>query len=147
MYCCWNSSYLRGNGGVPFSVPLGQFYRDWLLAGGAGGDRFSLSLSPAADPLISSEALSCRIRDSCVRYKMLLLLLFLVPVLTQVQVRHPVPVLWMMPLSSGPPWKNVTAMVAPAVQLALQDLQRAPAPLGNYELQLQLLDSQVQTGT
>lgn len=78
---------------------------------------------------------------------MLLLLLFLVPVLTQVLVRHPVPVLWMMPLSSGQRWENVTAAVAPAVQLALQDLQGAPPPLGNYELQLQLLDSQVWTGT
>lgn len=78
---------------------------------------------------------------------MLLLLLFMVPVRTQVLVRHPVPVLWMMPLSSGPPWANVTTAVVPAVHLALQDLQRAPPPLGNYELQLQLLDSQVRTAT
>lgn len=78
---------------------------------------------------------------------LLLLLLFLVPVLTQVVVRHPVPVLWMMPLSAGPPWENVTAAVAPAIHLALQDLQGAPPPLGNYELQLHLLDSQVPTRT
>lgn len=80
---------------------------------------------------------------------MLLLLLFLGPVhvLTQFQVRHPVPILWMMPLTSGPPGENMTAAVAPAVQLALRDLQGAPPPLGNYELQLQLLDSQVRTRT
>lgn len=59
------------------------------------------------------------------------------------RVRHPVPVLWMMPVSSGPGQENVTAAVAPAVRLALRDLQREPPPLGNYELQLQLLDSQV----
>ncbi|XP_076594358.1 gamma-aminobutyric acid type B receptor subunit 2-like [Chaetodon auriga] len=58
------------------------------------------------------------------------------------QVRHPLPVLWMMPVSSGPGRENLTAAVAPAVRLALQDLQRQPPPLGNYEVQLQLLDSQ-----
>uniref|UniRef100_UPI0037E940D6 gamma-aminobutyric acid type B receptor subunit 2-like n=1 Tax=Semicossyphus pulcher TaxID=241346 RepID=UPI0037E940D6 len=58
------------------------------------------------------------------------------------QVRHPLPVLWMMPVSSGSERENLTAAVAPAVRLALQDLQRQPAPLGNYEIQLQLLDSQ-----
>lgn len=60
-----------------------------------------------------------------------------------VQVRDPVPVLWMMPVSSGSGRENLTAAVAPAVRLALQDLQRQPPPLGNYEIQLQLLDSQV----
>ncbi|XP_053183674.1 gamma-aminobutyric acid type B receptor subunit 2-like [Scomber japonicus] len=73
---------------------------------------------------------------------MLLLLLFglwVGPVLAQ--VRHPLPVLWMMPVSSG--WGgNLTAGVPPAVRLALQDLKKQPAPLGNYEIQLQLLDSQ-----
>ncbi|XP_026173081.1 gamma-aminobutyric acid type B receptor subunit 2-like [Mastacembelus armatus] len=62
------------------------------------------------------------------------------PVLAQ--VRHPLPVLWMMPFSSGSGRDNLTAAVAPAVQLALQDLKKQPPPLGNYELQLQLLDSQ-----
>ncbi|XP_045901499.1 gamma-aminobutyric acid type B receptor subunit 2-like isoform X2 [Micropterus dolomieu] len=62
------------------------------------------------------------------------------PVLAQ--VRHPLPVLWMMPISSGSGRENLTAAVAPAVRLALQDLKRQPPPLGNYEVQLQLLDSQ-----
>ncbi|CAK6978121.1 gamma-aminobutyric acid type B receptor subunit 2-like [Scomber scombrus] len=62
------------------------------------------------------------------------------PVLAQ--VRHPLPVLWMMPLNSGWGGGNLTAGVAPAVRLALQDLKKQPAPLGNYEIQLQLLDSQ-----
>lgn len=63
------------------------------------------------------------------------------PVLAR--VRHPVPVLWMMPVSSGSGRENLTAAVAPAVRLALQDLQREPPPLGTYEIKLQLLDSQV----
>lgn len=73
----------------------------------------------------------------------LLLVCWLVvgPVLAQ--VRHPLPVLWMMPISSGSGRENLTAAVAPAVRLALQDLKRQPPPLGNYEVQLQLLDSQV----
>ncbi|XP_062279192.1 LOW QUALITY PROTEIN: gamma-aminobutyric acid type B receptor subunit 2-like [Scomber scombrus] len=58
------------------------------------------------------------------------------------QVRHPLPVLWMMPVNSGGGGGNLTAGVAPAVRLALQDLKKQPAPLGNYEIQLQLLDSQ-----
>ncbi|KAG8010912.1 Gamma-aminobutyric acid type B receptor subunit 2 [Nibea albiflora] len=72
-----------------------------------------------------------------------LLLCWLVvgPVLAQ--VRHPLPVLWVMPVSSELGKENLTASVAPAVRLALQDLKREPAPLGNYEIQLQLLDSQV----
>lgn len=60
-------------------------------------------------------------------------------------VRHPVPVLWMMPVSSGP--ENMTEVVAPAVQQALRDLQKQPPPLGNYEIQLQLLYSQVGSGS
>lgn len=59
------------------------------------------------------------------------------------QVRHPLPALWMMPAGSRSGTENLTAAVAPAVRLALQDLQRQPPPLGNYEIQLQLLDSQV----
>ncbi|XP_041650235.1 gamma-aminobutyric acid type B receptor subunit 2-like [Cheilinus undulatus] len=70
----------------------------------------------------------------------MLLLLLLSP--AQAQPRHPLPVLWMMPVSSGSGRENLTAAVLPAVRLALQDLQRQPAPLGNYEVQLQLLDSQ-----
>ncbi|XP_044062825.1 gamma-aminobutyric acid type B receptor subunit 2-like isoform X4 [Siniperca chuatsi] len=72
----------------------------------------------------------------------LLLVCWLVvgPVLAQ--VRHPLPALWMMPVSCGSGRENVTAAVAPAVRLALQDLKRQPPPLGNYEIQLQLLDSQ-----
>ncbi|KAM6995469.1 gamma-aminobutyric acid type B receptor subunit 2-like isoform 2-T2 [Tautogolabrus adspersus] len=58
------------------------------------------------------------------------------------QVRHPLPVLWMMPVSSGSGGENLTAAVFPAVRLALQDLQKQLAPLGNYDIQLQLLDSQ-----
>lgn len=74
-------------------------------------------------------------------FRLLLLLLVVGPVLAQ--VRHPLPVLWMMPVSSGSGEENLTAGVGPAVRLALQDLKKQPAPLGNYEIQLQLLDSQV----
>ncbi|XP_028986174.1 gamma-aminobutyric acid type B receptor subunit 2-like [Betta splendens] len=73
------------------------------------------------------------------------LLLVLGPVLAQ--VRHPLPVLWMMPGSSGSGRENLTAAVVPAVRLALQDLQKQPAPLGNYEIQLQLLNSQCDPAT
>ncbi|XP_056901236.1 gamma-aminobutyric acid type B receptor subunit 2-like isoform X2 [Takifugu flavidus] len=62
-------------------------------------------------------------------------------------VRHPVPVLWMVPVSSGPDPENMTDAVAPAVRQALKDLQRQPPPLGNYELQLQLLYSQCDAAT
>lgn len=62
-------------------------------------------------------------------------------------VRHPVPVLWMMPVSSGLDPENMTDVVEPAVQQALKDLQRQPPPLGNYEIQLQLLYSQVGNGS
>ncbi|XP_068426735.1 gamma-aminobutyric acid type B receptor subunit 2-like [Clinocottus analis] len=64
----------------------------------------------------------------------LLLICGLLVDLVPAQVRHPLPVLWMMP--------GGDRLLAPAVQLALQDLKRQPAPLGNYEIQLQLLDSQ-----
>ena len=63
------------------------------------------------------------------------------PVLAQ--VRHPLPVLWMMPVSSGQGGGDLTAGLGAAVTLALQDLKKQPPPLGNYDLQLQLLDSQV----
>ncbi|CAI5661502.1 unnamed protein product [Oreochromis niloticus] len=59
------------------------------------------------------------------------------------QGRHPLPVLWLMPVGSGSGGENLTAGVAPAVRLALQDLKKQPPPLGNYEIQLQLLDSQM----
>lgn len=62
-------------------------------------------------------------------------------------VRHPVPVLWMMPVSSGPDSENMTDVMAAAVRQALKDLQRQPPPLGNYEIQLQLLYSQVSSGS
>lgn len=68
-------------------------------------------------------------------------LLVLGPALAQ--VRHPLPVLWMIPGSSGSGTENLTAAVVPAVRLALEDLKNQPAPLGKYEIQLQLLDSQV----
>ncbi|XP_063343619.1 gamma-aminobutyric acid type B receptor subunit 2 isoform X2 [Pelmatolapia mariae] len=58
------------------------------------------------------------------------------------QGRHPLPVLWLMPVGSGSGGENLTAGVAPAVRLALQDLKKQPPLLGNYEIQLQLLDSQ-----
>ncbi|TKS82736.1 Gamma-aminobutyric acid type B receptor subunit 2 [Collichthys lucidus] len=62
---------------------------------------------------------------------LVLLLCWLVvgPVLAQ--VRHPLPVLWVMPVSSEVGKENLTAAVAPAVRLALQDLKREPPPLGN----------------
>lgn len=56
--------------------------------------------------------------------------------------RHPVPVLWVRPACSGPGPGN-SSEVAPAVLQALQDLQRQPPPLGNYEIQLQELYMQV----
>ncbi|XP_040900567.1 gamma-aminobutyric acid type B receptor subunit 2-like [Toxotes jaculatrix] len=72
-------------------------------------------------------------------FRLLLVCWLLVgPVLAQ--VRHPLPVLWMTPSGSGR--ENLTAGVGPAVRLALQDLKKQPPPLGNYEIQLQLLDSQ-----
>lgn len=38
---------------------------------------------------------------------------------------------------------NITAEVLPAVELALSHLSKQPSPLGNYELQFQLTDSEV----
>lgn len=74
----------------------------------------------------------------------MLLLLSALPVVSVLtRVRHPVPVLWMMPVSSGSGRENLSAGLVPAVRMALQDLQDQPEPLGNYEIQLQLLDSQV----
>ncbi|XP_071387194.1 gamma-aminobutyric acid type B receptor subunit 2-like [Centroberyx affinis] len=71
---------------------------------------------------------------------MLAWLLVVRPGLTQ--VRHPLPVLWVTPVSPPPGRDDLTAAVGPAVSLALQDLKRQPPPLGNYEIHFQLLDSQ-----
>ncbi|KAM6910515.1 gamma-aminobutyric acid type B receptor subunit 2-like [Xenentodon cancila] len=57
-------------------------------------------------------------------------------------VRHPLPVMWMMPVSSGSGMENQTAGVVAAVRLALKDLEKQPPPLGNYDIQLQLLDTE-----
>lgn len=59
------------------------------------------------------------------------------------RVRHPLPVLWMMPLGSGAGGGNRTAGIVSAVRLALQDLEKQPAPLGSYQIQLQPLDCPV----
>ncbi|XP_035770162.1 gamma-aminobutyric acid type B receptor subunit 2-like [Neolamprologus brichardi] len=72
----------------------------------------------------------------------LLLVFWLMMGLEPAQGQHPLPVLWLMPVSSRSGGENVTADVAPAVRLALQDLKKQPPPLGNYEIQLQRLDSQ-----
>uniref|UniRef100_A0AAQ4S6F1 Gamma-aminobutyric acid type B receptor subunit 2 n=1 Tax=Gasterosteus aculeatus aculeatus TaxID=481459 RepID=A0AAQ4S6F1_GASAC len=59
------------------------------------------------------------------------------------QVRHPLPVLWMMPAGSVSGGGNLQAGVATAVRLALEDLKKQAAPLGDYEIQFHELDSQV----
>ncbi|XP_047216352.1 gamma-aminobutyric acid type B receptor subunit 2-like isoform X2 [Girardinichthys multiradiatus] len=74
--------------------------------------------------------------------EVLMLLLNVWPVLVLAGVRHPLPVLWMMPVNSGTGMENLTVGVVPAIRMALQDLERQAAPLGNYEVRLQLLDSQ-----
>lgn len=74
----------------------------------------------------------------------LLLLLLLVPQ-DRAGARQTVPVLWMMPAGSGP--GNSSEAVAAAVGRALQDLQRQPGPLGNYQIQLQPLYSKVGSGS
>lgn len=79
------------------------------------------------------------------RFGRLLPTVGLVPVLVLAGVRHPLPVLLMLPVSSGSGRENLTAGVLPAVSLALRDLEGQAAPLGDYEVQLQLLDSQVGT--
>lgn len=68
----------------------------------------------------------------------LLLLCWLLVGPVPAQLRHPLPVLLLMPAG-----ENMTAGVGSAVRLALEDLKKQPPPLGDYELQLQLLDSQV----
>ncbi|RXN31685.1 gamma-aminobutyric acid type B receptor subunit 2 [Labeo rohita] len=61
-------------------------------------------------------------------------------------VRHKLPVLWIMPLSGDSGKGNITAEVLPAVELALHHLSEQPAPLGNYELQFHLTDSECDNG-
>ncbi|KAI9532405.1 hypothetical protein NQZ68_031928 [Dissostichus eleginoides] len=77
-----------------------------------------------------------RMMEQRVRVELLLLLLLLGGGcwLGEAQVRHPLPVLWMMGAGGG----NMT----PAVLLALNDLERQPPPLGDYELQLHPLHPQ-----
>lgn len=59
---------------------------------------------------------------------------------------QPVPVLWMMPAAAGPGAENASAVVAPVVVQALQDLRRQPPPLGSYQMQLRPLQVQVGPG-
>ncbi|XP_071754998.2 gamma-aminobutyric acid type B receptor subunit 2-like [Centroberyx gerrardi] len=83
--------------------------------------------------------------DGCGRAEAALLLVMLAWLLVRpglAQVRHPLPVLWVMPVTPPPGRDDLTAAVGPAVSLALQDLKRQPPPLGNYEIHFQLLDSQ-----
>ncbi|XP_048010204.1 gamma-aminobutyric acid type B receptor subunit 2 isoform X2 [Megalobrama amblycephala] len=61
-------------------------------------------------------------------------------------VRHKLPVLWIMPVSGDPARGNITAQVLPAVDLALHHLSEQPSPLGNYELQFHLTDSECDNG-
>ncbi|XP_077072185.1 gamma-aminobutyric acid type B receptor subunit 2 isoform X1 [Siphateles boraxobius] len=61
-------------------------------------------------------------------------------------VRHKLPVLWIMPVSGDPARGNITAEVLPAVELALSHLSEQPSPLGNYELQFHLTDSECDNG-
>jgi len=58
-------------------------------------------------------------------------------------MRHKLPVLWIMPDSGDPARGNITAEVLPAVELALSHLSEQPSPLGRYELQFHLTDSEV----
>ncbi|XP_056143038.1 gamma-aminobutyric acid type B receptor subunit 2-like [Lampris incognitus] len=57
-------------------------------------------------------------------------------------VRHPLPVLWVSPVTPPPGQENLTASLLPAVRLALRDLKGQPPPLGRYEIHFELLDSQ-----
>ncbi|KAM9852028.1 gamma-aminobutyric acid type B receptor subunit 2-like [Aulostomus maculatus] len=62
------------------------------------------------------------------------------------QVRHPLPVLWLIPVGAAGK-ENVSDGVSMAVRLALQDLQIQPPPLGNYEVQLQVLGVQCEVSS
>ncbi|CAL8299149.1 unnamed protein product [Gadus morhua 'NCC'] len=60
------------------------------------------------------------------------------------QVRSPMPVLWVMPVATVMPGEqNVTAALAPAVSIALEDLRGQGGP----QMHLQLLDSQCDSAT
>ncbi|XP_059910236.1 gamma-aminobutyric acid type B receptor subunit 2-like [Gadus macrocephalus] len=60
------------------------------------------------------------------------------------QVRSPMPVLWVMPVATVMPGEqNVTAALAPAVSIALEDLRGRGGP----QMHLQLLDSQCDSAT
>ncbi|XP_029959341.1 gamma-aminobutyric acid type B receptor subunit 2-like [Salarias fasciatus] len=61
---------------------------------------------------------------------------------SQAQLLHPLPVLWMIPGGSTSGWGNLTGGLEPAVRLALQDLKNQPGPLRDFQIQIQLLDSQ-----
>lgn len=73
----------------------------------------------------------------------ILVLSWLVVVPSLSQVRHSLPVLWIMPLTDNPGRGNLTASVLPAVQLALDDLSRQQTPLRNYEIHFHVIDSEV----
>ncbi|XP_031675672.1 gamma-aminobutyric acid type B receptor subunit 2 isoform X3 [Oncorhynchus kisutch] len=72
----------------------------------------------------------------------ILVLSWLVVVPSLSQVRHSLPVLWIMPLTDNPGRGNLTASVLPAVQLALDDLSRQQTPLRNYEINFHVIDSE-----
>uniref|UniRef100_A0A8C7NGG8 G-protein coupled receptors family 3 profile domain-containing protein n=1 Tax=Oncorhynchus mykiss TaxID=8022 RepID=A0A8C7NGG8_ONCMY len=72
----------------------------------------------------------------------ILVLSWLVVVPSLSQVRHSLPVLWIMPLTDNPGRGNLTASLLPAVQLALDDLSRQQTPLRNYEINFHVIDSE-----
>uniref|UniRef100_A0A4W5KE81 Gamma-aminobutyric acid type B receptor subunit 2 n=1 Tax=Hucho hucho TaxID=62062 RepID=A0A4W5KE81_9TELE len=72
----------------------------------------------------------------------ILVLSWLVVVPSLSQVRHSLPVLWIMPLTDNPGRGNLTASVLPAVQLALDDLSKQQTPLRNYEINFHVIDSE-----
>lgn len=112
-----------------------------VLLGSAGPS------GPAADPFISQRLRRLLSGGSALCGSMAQfgpLLLLVGPALVLAGVRQPLPVLFMVPVGSG--GENLTAGLLPAVSLALQDLERQTEPLGKYQVQLQLLDSQVGVG-
>ncbi|XP_061676370.1 gamma-aminobutyric acid type B receptor subunit 2-like isoform X2 [Syngnathoides biaculeatus] len=58
--------------------------------------------------------------------------------------RHPLPVLWMVPVSSEGGGANATTGLTLAVRMALDDLngRAAPAPLGRYHIQADVIRAQ-----
>ncbi|KAM9404563.1 gamma-aminobutyric acid type B receptor subunit 2-like isoform 2-T2 [Salvelinus alpinus] len=71
----------------------------------------------------------------------ILVLSWLVVVPSLSQVRHSLPVLWIMPQTDNLGRGNLTASVLPAVQLALDDLSRQQT-LRNYEINFHVIDSE-----